>query len=117
MSVDSPQRMDPGTTPAEHATIRARPLFDPPIVKRAIRDSFAKLNPVTLARNPVIFVVEVVSLVVTIRLVTDIASGGPVAFDVRHLIALLVGIEFREGREKVAAMPEAVLEVDHGVKA
>ncbi len=24
---------------------RARPLFDPPIVKRAIGDSFVKLNP------------------------------------------------------------------------
>ena len=38
---------------------RARPLFDPPIVRRAIVDSFVKLNPVTLAKNPVMFVVEV----------------------------------------------------------
>ena len=38
---------------------RARPLFDPPIVKRAIGDSFVKLNPRTMMKNPVMFVVEV----------------------------------------------------------
>ena len=31
---------------------RSRPLFDPPIVRRAIVDSFVKLNPATLAKNP-----------------------------------------------------------------
>ena len=54
---------------SEHAAVRARPLFDPPIVKRALVDSFLKLNPRTLLKNPVIFVVEVVSVVVTIRIV------------------------------------------------
>ena len=37
---------------------RSRPLFDPEIVRRATKDSFVKLNP-TLAKNPVMFVVEV----------------------------------------------------------
>ena len=32
------------------------PLFDPPIVKRAIKDSFKKLDPRWVARNPVMFV-------------------------------------------------------------
>ncbi len=45
---------------------RARPLFDPPIVKRAIGDAFAKLNPVLMAKNPVMFVVWVGSVVTTI---------------------------------------------------
>ena len=39
----------PSTT--EHGTITARPLFDPPIVRRAIVDSFVKLNPVTCRRT------------------------------------------------------------------
>ena len=39
--------------------VRARPLFDPEILRRAARDSVLKLNPVTLMKNPVIFVVEV----------------------------------------------------------
>ncbi len=54
---------------------RARPLFDPPIVKRAIRQSFVKLNPVTLAKNPVMFVVEVGAAITTIFLARDILAG------------------------------------------
>jgi K+-transporting ATPase ATPase B chain len=55
---------------------RARPLFDPPIVRRAIVDSFVKLNPVTLARNPVMFVVEVGAIVTTILLLQTIFTGA-----------------------------------------
>ena len=36
---------------------RSRPLFDPPIVRRAIGDAFAKLGPRHMLRNPVMFVV------------------------------------------------------------
>jgi hypothetical protein len=52
---------------------RARPLFDPPIVKRAIKDSFVKLNPRTMMKNPVMFVVEVGAAMTTILAVRDIA--------------------------------------------
>jgi len=45
---------------------RARPLFDPPIVRRALRDAFVKLNPRTEAKNPVMFVVWVGSVVTTL---------------------------------------------------
>src|SRR5947209_3998966 len=48
---------------------RARPLFDPPIVRRALIDSFVKLNPVTLAKNPVMFVVEVGAALTTVLLI------------------------------------------------
>jgi K+-transporting ATPase ATPase B chain len=34
--------------------VRARPLFDPEILRRAPKDSVLKLNPVTLMKNPVI---------------------------------------------------------------
>ena len=54
----------------------ARPLFDPAIVKRALRDSFLKLNPVTLAKNPVMFVVEVGALLTTLFLIRDVATGA-----------------------------------------
>src|SRR5689334_10887015 len=68
--------------PVEHVpTVKARPLFDPPIVRRAIVDSFLKLDPRTLWRNPVMFVVEVVSVIVTVRLISDATSSGPVLFD------------------------------------
>jgi len=55
---------------------RARPLFDPPIVRRAIVDSFVKLNPVTLAKNPVMFVVEVGALLI-VSSDTDLLSMSP----------------------------------------
>src|SRR5579872_954946 len=58
---------------------RARPLFDPPIVKRAIRDSFVKLNPRTMMKNPVMFVVEVGAAMTTVLAVRDIAGGAAVA--------------------------------------
>ncbi len=55
---------------------RARPLFDPPIVKRAISDSFLKLNPATLMKNPVMFVVEVGAALTTAVLVRDWLGGA-----------------------------------------
>src|ERR1700690_4065927 len=55
---------------------RARPLFDPEIVGRAVRASFVKLNPVTLAKNPVMFVVEVGALLTTVFVVRDMVSGA-----------------------------------------
>jgi len=50
---------------------RARPLFDPPIVKRAVRDSFVKLNPLTMMKNPVMFVVEVGAALTTVLVFRD----------------------------------------------
>ena len=55
---------------------RARPLFDPEIVGRATRQSFVKLNPITLLKNPVMFVVEVGAALTTVLLVRDIAIGA-----------------------------------------
>src|SRR5919109_4421274 len=50
-------------------------LFDPAIVRRAIRDSVIKLHPRTLMRNPVMFVVEVVAAVTTILFIRDLFAG------------------------------------------
>ena len=44
---------------------RARPLFDPPLVREAIKDSFIKLAPWVQWRNPVMFVVLVGSVLIT----------------------------------------------------
>jgi K+-transporting ATPase ATPase B chain len=49
----------------------SRPLFDPPIVRRAIRDSFVKLAPHHMVRNPVMFVVVVGSVLTTAVLIRD----------------------------------------------
>jgi potassium-transporting ATPase ATP-binding subunit len=58
---------------------RARPLFDPPIVKRALGDSFVKLNPRTMMKNPVMFVVEVGAAMTTVLAVRDIATTSSLA--------------------------------------
>ena len=55
---------------------RSRPLFDPEILRRAAKDSFAKLNPVTLMKNPVIFVVEVGAALTTVFLIRDAFIGA-----------------------------------------
>src|SRR5437773_8861613 len=46
-------------------------MFDPAILRRAVGDSFAKLNPRLMARNPVMFVVEAGSVLTTILAVRD----------------------------------------------
>jgi len=54
---------------------KATPLWEPKIVKRAVVDSIAKLNPRTQARNPVMFVVEVTAVAVTAILLRDMFTG------------------------------------------
>jgi len=44
---------------------KARPLFDPPIVRRAVVDAFRKLDPRVQVRNPVMFVVLVGAVLTT----------------------------------------------------
>src|SRR5665647_3076982 len=49
-------------------------MFDPKIVIPAIGQAFVKLNPATLVKNPVIFVLEVVTVLTTVLLVRDIVE-------------------------------------------
>ncbi len=51
-------------------------LVEPEIVRRAIGDSFVKLNPRTLMRNPVMFVVAVGSVLTTILFFKDLSSSS-----------------------------------------
>ena len=67
---------------------RARPLFDPEIVQRAIQASFAKLNPVTLVKNPVMFVVEMGAALTTVFLLRDLFTGGGVSLGFQIQITL-----------------------------
>ncbi len=58
------------------ATTKARPLFDPSIVRRAILDSFKKLDPRRQVRNPVMFTVYVGSILTTGLAIHDIIVKG-----------------------------------------
>ncbi|HEX9094157.1 MAG TPA: potassium-transporting ATPase subunit KdpB, partial [Coriobacteriia bacterium] len=44
------------------------------LVRRAVRDAFVKLNPISLAHNPVMFVVEIGSAVVTFYVFADLVD-------------------------------------------
>ncbi len=58
----------------------ARSLFDPAITRRAVVDSFAKLDPRQMMRNPVMLIVEVGSVLTTVlffqKLPSDSAHGS-----------------------------------------
>jgi K+-transporting ATPase ATPase B chain len=54
---------------------RSRPLLDPEIVVRAVRASFAKLSPIILLKNPVMFVVEIGAALTTLFLLRDLLIG------------------------------------------
>jgi K+-transporting ATPase ATPase B chain len=51
-------------------------LFDPALIGPAIGASFRKLDPRTLAKNPVMFVVEIVSVLTTIFFIRDLVLGS-----------------------------------------
>jgi K+-transporting ATPase ATPase B chain len=57
-------------------TTATRSLFDPAILKGAVISSFAKLNPRDQIRNPVMFVVFVVSILTTFLWVQALAGKG-----------------------------------------
>jgi len=66
---------------------RAQGLFDPNIIRGAALDALRKLDPRKLARNPVIFVTEMVSIVVTGFFIRDLVThevsplfSGQIAF-------------------------------------
>jgi len=56
---------------------KSKSLWDSKIVRHALIDSVRKLNPRTMMRNPVMFVVEVGSVITTVLLLKDVARHHP----------------------------------------
>ncbi len=82
---------------------KSRPLFDTEILGRAVRESFVKLNPLTLAKNPVIFVVEVGAVITTVLLARDIATGSAdVGFNLQIALWLWFTVVFANFAEAMA---------------
>jgi K+-transporting ATPase ATPase B chain len=80
--------------------------FDPSLVQAAIRDSFKKLDPRVLAKNPVMFVVAVGSLLTTILVVRDLAAppdgASPVWFSLAVTLWLWFTVLFANFAEAIA---------------
>jgi K+-transporting ATPase ATPase B chain len=68
--------------------VRTRSIFGPATLVPAIGESFRKLNPITLAGNPVIFVTEVGALTSTFLLFT--VHGAELAFQIQVALWLWV---------------------------
>jgi potassium-transporting ATPase ATP-binding subunit len=78
-------------------------ITDPKILIPAIGESFKKLNPVTLVKNPVMFVVEVVALLVTVLFVRDVIMGaGNYSFSIQIILWLWFTVLFANFAEAVA---------------
>ena len=83
--------------------VRARPLFDPEIVKRATKESFRKLDPRMVAKNPVMFVVEVGAALTTIYVIKDAITGaGGLLFGIQIALWLWFTVVFANFAEAMA---------------
>jgi K+-transporting ATPase ATPase B chain len=71
----STSTLAPGETKADRVRTSAS-LLDGTILRRAVVDSFRKLNPRHLMRNPVMFVVEIGSVLTTALFFTNLGSAG-----------------------------------------
>jgi K+-transporting ATPase ATPase B chain len=77
-------------------------LFDRAIVTRASLDAVTKLNPVTLMRNPVIFVTEIVAVMTTVVGIEDIFTHKAAAFPLVIAAWLWLTVLFATFAEAVA---------------
>ncbi|MGZ4689982.1 MAG: potassium-transporting ATPase subunit KdpB [Acidimicrobiia bacterium] len=75
MTMTPTPTLPPGETKAERVRASTS-MFDPTIMRRAIGDSFVKLSPRHLMRNPVMFVVEVGSVLTTVLFFTNLPTAS-----------------------------------------
>ncbi|HEY3767501.1 MAG TPA: potassium-transporting ATPase subunit KdpB [Candidatus Angelobacter sp.] len=88
---------------SETKSSRKRKLWDTKIVRGALLDSLIKLNPGTMMRNPVMFVVEVGSVVTTFLLVRDAIAEKPgFGFDLQITLWLWFTVLFANFAEAMA---------------
>src|SRR6266852_3133443 len=78
-------------------------LFDPKIVLPAIGSAFVKLDPRTLIKNPVMFVLEIVSALTTVILLRDLVTGGgQIGFEFQIVVWLWFTVLFANLSEAIA---------------
>src|SRR5271169_1736964 len=78
-------------------------LVDPKIVIPAIGQAFVKLDPRTLIKNPVMFVLEIVTALTTAILVRDLVTGGGhIGFEFQIILWLWFTVLFANFAEAIA---------------
>lgn len=83
---------------------KAKPLFDPPLVRRAMLDALRKLDPRIQARNPVMFVVFVGSIFTTLLFLQALFGTGeaPIWFILAISLWLWFTVLFANFSEAIA---------------
>ncbi len=82
---------------------KSRSLWDAKIIRQALIDSFVKLNPRVMMRNPVMFVVEVGSVITSVLLFRDISKHSHAfGFDLQITLWLWFTVLFANFAEAMA---------------
>ncbi|MCA1296114.1 potassium-transporting ATPase subunit KdpB [Paenibacillus sp. alder61] len=85
-------------------TVQKKRLLSGPIIRSAIKDSFLKLNPISLIKNPVMFVVEMGTILVLLMVLAPgyFDAEESVGFNIAVFIILLVTVLFANFAEALA---------------
>ena len=112
MSLDIEDLATIGRTPSEaqgyklqRRSTRKLKLFDPTLVKMAVRRSFVMLNPASMARNPVMFLVEigwVLTSIVVVQSLVNHEATGLIVYQTTLSILLLLTVLFANFAEALA---------------
>jgi K+-transporting ATPase ATPase B chain len=112
MSLDIEDLVTTGRTPSEaqgyklqRRSTRKLKLFDPKLVKMASRRSFLMLNPASMARNPVMFLVEigwVLTSVVVVQSLINHEATGLIVYQIALSLLLLLTVLFANFAEALA---------------
>jgi K+-transporting ATPase ATPase B chain len=85
------------------ANTRKRSLWDSKIVRRALVDAMVKLSPRTMMKNPVMFVVEIGSVITSIYLLRDLLTHhNALGFDLQITLWLWFTVLFANFAEAMA---------------
>ena len=78
-------------------------LLDPKIVVPAVGAAFVKLDPRTLMKNPIMFVLEIVTILTSVILIRDLVRGGEhILFEFQIILWLWFTVLFANFAEAVA---------------
>ncbi|MHA6532143.1 potassium-transporting ATPase subunit KdpB [Paenibacillus sp. BAC0078] len=86
------------------STVPRKKLLTGPIIQSAVKDSFLKLNPMTLMKNPVMFVVEIGTFIVLLMVLAPgyFNAEDSIGFNITVFFILLVTVLFANFAEALA---------------
>ena len=85
------------------AHAKSKSIWDPGIIRGAVVDALVKLHPGTMAKNPVMFVVEVGSVLTTVRFALDAVARRPgLGFELQITFWLWLTVLFANFAEAMA---------------